>query len=57
MAQDNKFTLRIVAPDRVFYEDAVEMVEFTTTEGEIGILPGHIPLTVIVSPGVLCIRE
>ena len=49
-----KFTLRIITPDRVFFEDdTVEMVEFNTTEGEIGILRGHIPLTVIVKPGVL----
>ena len=35
MAEDNKFTLRIVSPDRVFYEDdAVNMLEFNTTEGE-----------------------
>lgn len=49
-----KFTLRIITPDKVFFEDdTVEMVEFNTTEGEIGILRGHIPLTVIVNPGVL----
>ena len=57
MAEDRKFTLRIIAPDRLFYEGEVEMVEFTTTEGEIGVLPGHIPLTVIISPGVLTIHE
>ena len=57
MAEDRKFTLRIIAPDRVFYEDEVEMVEFTTTEGEIGVLPGHIPMTVIISPGILTIHE
>ena len=57
MAEDRKFILRIIAPDRVFYGDEVEMVEFTTTEGEIGVLPGHIPMTVIVSPGILTIHE
>lgn len=57
MAEDRKFTLRIIAPDRVFYEKEVEMVEFTTTEGEIGVLPGHIPMTVIISPGILTIHE
>ena len=31
------------------------MVEFNTTEGEIGVLKGHIPMTVIVKPGVLTI--
>ena len=57
MAEDRQFTLRIIAPDRIFYEGPVDMVEFNTTEGEIGILPGHIPLTVIISPGILNIHE
>ncbi len=33
------------------------MVEMNTSEGEIGILPGHIPMTVIVKPGILKIYE
>ncbi|MCI9141788.1 MAG: ATP synthase F1 subunit epsilon [Lachnospiraceae bacterium] len=57
MADKNEFLLRIITPDRVFYEKSVEMVEFNTTEGEIGILPGHIPMTVIVKPGILYISE
>lgn len=57
MAEDKSFTLRIITPERVFYEGPVDMVEFNTTEGEIGILPGHVPLTVIVKPGVLYIHE
>ena len=50
---DKEFTLRIITPERVFYEGIVDMVEFNTTEGQIGVLPGHIPLTVIVKPGIL----
>ena len=57
MADKISFLLRIITPDRVFYENQVEMVEFNTTEGEIGVLPGHIPLTVIVKPGILNITE
>lgn len=57
MADNKSFQLRIITPDRVFYEGEVEMVEFNTTEGEIGVLPGHIPLTVIVKPGILHIDE
>lgn len=57
MADKNDFLLRIITPDRVFYENQVDMVEFNTTEGEIGVLPGHIPMTVIVKPGVLNINE
>ena len=54
---DKHFQLRIITPDRVFYEVDVEMVEFNTTEGQIGVLPGHIPLTVIIKPGILHIYE
>lgn len=54
---DKHFQLRIVTPDRVFYEGDVDMVEFNTTEGQIGVLPGHIPMTVIIKPGILHIYE
>lgn len=57
MADNNLFTLRIITPDRIFYEGEASMVEFNTTEGEIGILKGHIPTTVIISPGILNIQE
>ena len=52
-----KFKLTITTPERVFYEGEVDMVEMNTTEGEIGCYPGHIPLTVIVKPGILAIHE
>lgn len=55
MADNNLFTLRIITPDRVFFEGPVSMVEFNTTEGEIGIYKKHVPTTVIVSPGILTI--
>lgn len=57
MADNRSFQLRIITPDRVFYEGEVDMVEFNTTEGRIGILPGHIPLTVIVKSGILNISD
>ena len=52
-----QFKLRIITPDRVFYEGDIDMVEFNTTEGEIGVLPGHIPMTVFIKPGILKITE
>ncbi|MDE6129436.1 MAG: ATP synthase F1 subunit epsilon, partial [Lachnospiraceae bacterium] len=52
-----QFKLRIITPDRVFYEGDAKMVEFNTTEGEIGVLPGHIPMTVVIKPGILTITE
>lgn len=54
---DNTFELKIITPERMFYEGQVEMVEFNTTEGEIGIYKNHVPTTVIVKPGVLTISE
>ena len=58
MSEENKgYMLRIVTPERIFYEGEVEMVEMNTTEGQIGVLPGHIPLAVIVKPGILLITE
>lgn len=52
-----RFKLTIVTPDREFFNEDVDMVEFNTTEGEIGIYKGHIPLTVIVKPGILTITQ
>lgn len=58
MAEESKiFDLRIICPDRVFYEGKVSMVEFNTTEGEVGIYKDHIPMTLIIAPGVLTITE
>ena len=57
MADKSGFLVRIITPDRVFFEGQGDMVEFNTTEGEIGVLPGHIPMTVIVRPGILYIHE
>ncbi|MBQ4536655.1 MAG: ATP synthase F1 subunit epsilon [Lachnospiraceae bacterium] len=57
MADNNTFELHVITPDRMFYEGQAEMVEFNTTEGEIGVYPGHIPLTVIIKPGILKIYE
>jgi len=32
-----KFQLEVISPERVFYTGEVEMVELTTTEGDIGV--------------------
>lgn len=57
MADDRSFELKIITPERVFYEGTAQMVEFNTTEGELGIYKDHVPLTVIISPGILTITE
>lgn len=57
MDDSKLFNLKVVTPSRIFYEGPVEMVELKTTEGDIGILKGHIPLTAVISPGALIIKE
>lgn len=52
MADEKLFHIQVVSPDRIFYEADIEMLEVKTTEGEIGVLAGHIPLTAIVAPGI-----
>ena len=53
MAENKLFHVQVVSPDRIFYEDDIEMLEVRTTEGEIGIYAGHIPLTSIIASGVV----
>lgn len=58
MAESGRyFKLQVIAPDRVFLEEDADMFELTTTEGEIGVLKDHIPLTAIVAPGILRIKK
>ncbi len=57
MADNRLFKLEIVCPDRMFYEGEAHMIEFTTSEGDIGVYKDHIPLTTIIAPGVLTIKE
>jgi F-type H+-transporting ATPase subunit epsilon len=46
-------TLEIVTPEARVYSDTVDTVVIPTVEGEIGILPGHIPLLTQVGAGEL----
>lgn len=57
MTDLKKFRLEVISPERIFYSGDVEMLELTTTEGEIGIYADHIPLTTIIAPGVMTITE
>lgn len=54
---DNLFELKVITPDRVFYEGQAYMVEMNTSEGQIGVYKNHIPLTCALEPGVLTVHE
>jgi F-type H+-transporting ATPase subunit epsilon len=46
-------TLEIVTPDARVYSETVDTVVVPTVEGEVGILPGHIPLVAQLGAGEL----
>lgn len=54
---DKTFSLQIISPTRIFFDGNADMVELKTSEGEIGVLAGHIPLTAILTPGVMKIHQ
>ena len=56
MAADKYFELEIVCPDRVFFQGEASMIELNTTEGQVGIYKRHIPMTMILDPGLLIIK-
>lgn len=46
-----KLKLKIVTPERLILEEMVDQVSLPTTEGEITVLPDHIPLIVGLASG------
>ncbi len=49
--------LEIVTPERLAYEDDVDMVLVPGADGELGILPRHTPLVSLLGVGELRIRK
>lgn len=54
---DKTFHVKVVAPERIFYEGDADFIEFKTTEGEVGIYAKHVPTTSIIAPGVLRVHS
>ena len=48
MAEGRNFDLEIITPDRVFYQGQASMIEFNTTEGEMGVLYDHEPVVTLL---------
>lgn len=53
----DKVRLQVIAPKRVIFDGECTMIEYNTTEGYVGVLPGHIAMTQIIAPGRLTIYE
>ncbi|MCL5411662.1 MAG: F0F1 ATP synthase subunit epsilon [Patescibacteria group bacterium] len=52
-----KLKLEIVTPEKKVYSDEVDSVVIPGVEGELGILPHHIPLMVQILPGELRVKK
>jgi F-type H+-transporting ATPase subunit epsilon len=50
-------TLRVLAPDQSVFEGPVEEVILPSATGQLGVLPGHVPLLTALDNGVLRLRE
>lgn len=53
----NKMRLQIICPRKVLFDGECTMLEYNTTEGYVGILPGHVAMTQILAPGKMAIYE
>ena len=49
--------LQIVTPEHQAYSDDVEMVVIPAIEGEMGVLPMHVPLMTQITPGELVVTQ
>jgi len=48
-----KIKFQITTPERVVYSEEVEQITIPTKDGEITVLPGHLPLVSSLMPGEL----
>ena len=51
------FKVKIITPDRIFYEGEAEFLEFSTAAGDIGVYAKHIPMTTVLAPGAVIIHK
>ena len=49
--------LEIVSPEKLLLSRPVEMVVIPAAEGEMGVLPGHAPMIVLLRGGVIRLYE
>ena len=57
MAEEEKLSLEIVAPEKMVMTKKVDMVTISGAEGDFGVLPGHAALVSSIRPGFLEIED
>ncbi len=51
----NTMRLQIITPRKVLFDGDCTMIEYNTTEGYVGVLPGHVAMTQVLAPGKLTV--
>ncbi len=52
-----KLKFEIITPERVVLKDEIDQVTLPTAEGEITVLPNHIPLIAVLRPGEIVAKK
>jgi F-type H+-transporting ATPase subunit epsilon len=55
--QKQKINFKIATPERVVFKNDVDQITLPTKQGEITVLPNHIPLIAVLMPGEIIIRN
>ena len=53
----NRLYLKVVTPDKLFFEGEIDMLVARTIEGDVGVLLNHSPLVTILDIGRLVIKD
>jgi F-type H+-transporting ATPase subunit epsilon len=51
------FTVKLVSPEGIKYQDEADEVILPTESGQIGVLADHEPLISLLTPGEICVRS
>ena len=52
-----KFRLQLITPQRIVYDEQVDMVIMETVDGQIGVMAGHEPVATVLGLGALKIEN
>lgn len=57
MAAGDRLQVRVITPERIAFDGQADAVVATAYDGEVGILPGHAPMMVVLGIGEFRLRH
>lgn len=49
--------LELTTPERVLFRETVDAVSLPTLQGEITVMPNHVPLVAVLTPGMMTVKR